>query len=62
MPTIFHIEDQPQSVQDHVYRLIGKCAEHGIQLTHLDFVVVEGRFLTLDGMDADQWVDAMTMR
>lgn len=60
--TIFHIEDQPQAVQDEVYRLIKLCADAGIQMTHLDFCVDSDGYLTLDGMDAAEWVEAMTGR
>jgi hypothetical protein len=39
--------------------LIQKCREAGIVLEMSDFALVDGEF-TLDGMPADQWVEAMT--
>jgi hypothetical protein len=39
--------------------LIWKCREAGIDLEVPDFHIVGGE-LTLDGMPADQWVEAMT--
>ena len=56
--TIFHIEDEPQKIQNKVYRLIQKAADAGIQLTPLDFTA-HGDDLSLDGMDADEWIYAM---
>lgn len=54
--TIFHIEDQPEAVQSEVYALIERAAKGGVQLTHLDFSVDGNGFLTIDGMDAKEWV------
>lgn len=56
--TIFHIEDEPQSVQDAVYALITRAADAGIQLTPLDFTV-DGGAPQLDGMDAGEWIYAV---
>lgn len=56
--TIFHIEDEPKSVQDAVYALIKRAADGGVQLTPLDFTV-DGGVLELDGMDAGEWIYAM---
>lgn len=41
-------------------RWIARAAEHEIELTADDFTVFEGD-LYLDGMDPDEWIDAMTM-
>jgi len=43
-----------------VAALIERAARSGIELKVSDFRVVDGG-LTLDGVPADQWVDAMTM-
>lgn len=42
-----------------VAMIIEEAAEHDIELTLADFRR-EGDFLTLDGMPADQWLEAMT--
>lgn len=64
---MFHIEDQPQEVQDSVYALISKAEESGIQLTTLDIDAVawtshgsSGHDLFVDGMNAEEWLEAMT--
>jgi hypothetical protein len=57
--TVFHIENETPEFQAKVYALITKAADAGIQLTTLDFVNDDG-FPTLDGMDATEWVGAMT--
>lgn len=58
--TVFHIEDESPEFQSEVFRLIGLAAEAGIQLTPLDFRNVQDQ-PELDGVPADQWVEAMTM-
>lgn len=40
--------------------IIAKAALHGIELTPADFIDY-GDGPTLDGMDADEWLEAMTM-
>jgi hypothetical protein len=57
--TVFHIEDETTEFQAQVWKLISKAADAGIQLTPLDFRNDDG-FPTLDGMDATEWVGAMT--
>lgn len=58
---VFHIADETDAFQAEVYRIIGLAAEAGIQLTTLDFCNDDGDGQpTLDGMDADEWIDAMT--
>jgi hypothetical protein len=57
--TVFHIEDEPAAFQAKVYKMIGQAADAGIQLTTLDFTNDDG-IPQLDGMDAEQWIDAMT--
>lgn len=57
--TVFHIEDESDAIQAELWRLVGRCADAGIQMTPLDFVS-DGKSLTVDGMPADQWVEAMT--
>lgn len=59
--TVFHPEDLSSETSREMYRLITVAGQAGVQLTHLDFAVDREGFLSLDGMPADQWVDAMTM-
>jgi hypothetical protein len=44
-----------------INKIIDKAAEHGIRLTPSDFTENDELGLCLDGMPADQWLDAMTM-
>lgn len=57
--TVFHIEDEPDAIQAELWRLVKQCADAGIQMTPLNFVS-DGESLTVDGMPAYQWVEAMT--
>jgi hypothetical protein len=41
-------------------RIIARAKRHDIELVHSHFVVIEGE-LYLDGMDPDEWLDAMLM-
>ena len=43
-------------------QFIAAAAEYGIQLLPRDFTGREPGELYLDGMPADQWLDAMTRR
>lgn len=45
---------------DIITKAIARAAAEDIALERSDFVVIDGE-PTLDGMDPDEWIDAMTM-
>lgn len=46
----------PDAIAAHIHR----AAQHGITLHRSQFRTVDG-FLTIDGTDADDWINTMTM-
>lgn len=60
--TVFHIEDETKEVQTRIYSFIGEAAQHGIQLTHMNFTVNDIGTLRIDGVPPGEWIDAMTER
>jgi hypothetical protein len=59
MPDRETMLDRATRLHDECTEILAEAQVHGIQLFRSDFGVVEGK-LTLDGMPAKQWLDAMT--
>lgn len=55
-----HRPSYTTSPEDLMNAIIAKAALHGIELTPADFIDY-GDGPTLDGMDAAEWLEAMTM-
>lgn len=58
---MMHIENQTSDVQAEIYAAISQAAESGIQLTTMDFTLIDGS-PTLDGMSPTDWLAAITQR
>ena len=52
--------DTRTDLVEQARRVIARAARHEIELTFDNFTVVDGE-IWLDGMDPDEWIDAMVM-